>query len=456
MNHTKSGDSRHPFPFHAIEGKGTYLIFNFIDISLFKVDPNTYELFSQLIEGRTIEDLLSKNSYDEMQGIFRIINHESSGALKSQFSQECCLALDKLVLNVSNTCNLHCKYCYAAGGTYGEDRAFMDKHTATAAINYFYNIFDKINIIQFFGGEPFLNPKIIEHVCSHALDVAGKVPKFSIVSNGTIISPAIIQILSEYDIRATISIDGPKYINDQLRGKGTSGRIFRNISCLKKNNIDVSVESTFTGYHLNNGIKVSDLMKFFYKKFDIRFAHMPSVAASQEDDLHLDQSDLLNIYSEAMEYSLDSLSSDDYKVDSYTLRLIMALIQKNSIGLYCPAGVTSLSVSTKGDIYPCFMFIGKKEFRLGNVLEEKIDLSQLSYVSNLLKRVNKWTDCECSNCWAISLCFGCLGGDYVTTGSTDGRPNCNFMRQFLENFLLKFAESINDPVVLSRMISICQ
>ena len=129
MNHTKSGDSRHPFPFHAIEGKGTYLIFNFIDISLFKVDPNTYELFSQLIEGRTIEDLLSKNSYDEMQGIFRIINHESSGALKSQFSQECCLALDKLVLNVSNTCNLHCKYCYAAGGTYGEDRAFMDKHT---------------------------------------------------------------------------------------------------------------------------------------------------------------------------------------------------------------------------------------------------------------------------------------------------------------------------------------
>ena len=38
--------------------------------------------------------------------------------------------LKKVVINISNSCNLSCSYCYADGGNYGMDNRIMDLTTA--------------------------------------------------------------------------------------------------------------------------------------------------------------------------------------------------------------------------------------------------------------------------------------------------------------------------------------
>lgn len=43
--------------------------------------------------------------------------------------------LQKIVINISNSCNLSCSYCYADGGNYGMDNKIMTLDTADNIIN---------------------------------------------------------------------------------------------------------------------------------------------------------------------------------------------------------------------------------------------------------------------------------------------------------------------------------
>lgn len=447
--------------FHLIKEGGTFLFFNVNTLSLFKIDPFTYEVFSKILEGCKIEDVLEKYKVDNLKEIceklFKNNNEKSEFTIYKNNTSK--FVLERLVLNVSNACNLNCRYCYAVNGSYGQEKTLMDEKVAIRTIDYFYNLYEGINNIQFFGGEPLLNPEIIQIICIYILNrynknEISKLPVFSIVTNGTIMSPEILEILSAYNIQVTISIDGPQFIHDHLRGEGTFNKIIKNIEYLKSKNIDIGIECTFTNYHLINGFDVSDLMEFFYKQLGLHVTHIPPVAVPKDNELYIDKNDLIKSYTKAIKFALDTLNKKDYKLESYTLRLLRALIYKKRIEVYCPAGVTTLSISSEGDIYPCFMFTGNKEFLIGNVFENKISSIRLSTVSKLLKEISKWNDPKCCSCWARSLCFGCIGNDYILSGHIRNKPQCDFNRKIIEFFLLNSCKILKDPIIISRIISL--
>ena len=47
--------------FRLIEGGATYLLFNVNNLSLFKIDNFTYEIFSKILEGDKIENILDED-----------------------------------------------------------------------------------------------------------------------------------------------------------------------------------------------------------------------------------------------------------------------------------------------------------------------------------------------------------------------------------------------------------
>jgi uncharacterized protein len=445
--------------FHLIKGGATYLLFNVDNLSLFKIDYFTYEVFSKILEGYKIEDILEEYGIDNFREICKEIFKNTDGPInhKSNTSK---IVLERLVLNVSNACNLNCRYCYAVNGSYGEEKSFMGEKVAIRTIDYFYNLYDEINTIQFFGGEPLLNPEIIQTVCTHILNnynnkAISKLPIFATVTNGTIMSPEILEILSDYKIQVTVSIDGPQFIHDPLRGEGTFKKIIKNIEYLKSKDIDIAIECTFTNYHLINGFDVSDLMEFFYEQLGLHETHIPPVAVPPKDnELYIDTNDLIKSYTKAIKFALDCLNKEDYKLESFTLRLLKAIVFKKKIAVYCPAGISTLSVSSEGDIYPCFMFTGNKEFLIGNVFENKISSVRLSKMSELLKEISKWNDPKCRSCWARSLCFGCIGNDYIFSGSIRNKPHCDFNKKIIEFFLLNSCEILDDPIIISRIMSL--
>src|SRR5258708_1084899 len=131
-----------------------------------------------------------------------------------------------MVLNLTNQCNLSCAYCYE----YGEDKVatpegkpkFMDFETARGAIDLlFAESGERRGVhVTFFGGETLMNFPLLEQVVGYANDQAaalGRSIDFSLTTNATLLTPAIIEFLSTNRIGVTVSMDGPPELHDSLR-----------------------------------------------------------------------------------------------------------------------------------------------------------------------------------------------------------------------------------------------
>ena len=136
--------------------------------------------------------------------------------------------LTTMVLNVTNQCNLSCTYCYE----YGEDKIvetengkqskFMSEQTARESVEFMFKQAGSNNLVHctFFGGETLLNLPVLKTTVEYARRRAaelGKQVDFSLTTNATLLRQDVIEWLVENRIGVTISIDGPKEMQDQFR-----------------------------------------------------------------------------------------------------------------------------------------------------------------------------------------------------------------------------------------------
>ena len=145
--------------------------------------------------------------------------------------------LQTLVLNVTNQCNLSCKYCYE----FGEDRVatpegkpkFMPLETAKASVEQGGCARSRAGDrtqgdrdpqgceqspgrrsihLTFFGGETLMNFPVLRATIDYAREkahAAGKYIDFSLTTNATLLTPAIIEYLSENNVGVTVSTGCP-------------------------------------------------------------------------------------------------------------------------------------------------------------------------------------------------------------------------------------------------------
>ena len=142
--------------------------------------------------------------------------------------------LQTLVINLTNQCNLSCQYCYE----FGEDKVatpegkpkFMEFETAKQSVDFlFAEAGSRKQVhITFFGGETLMNFPLLKRIVDYSRQEAaqrGVAIDYSLTTNATLLRPEIIEYLSENAIGVTVSMDGPKELNDQLRvfanGKGS-------------------------------------------------------------------------------------------------------------------------------------------------------------------------------------------------------------------------------------------
>lgn len=69
--------------------------------------------------------------------------------------------------------------------------------------------------------------------------------------------------------------------------------------------------------------------------------------------------------------------------------------------LLCSAGYDSVCITPDGDLYPCHMFLQKREYCMGNILNNFTDLFPLHNEF----RFNKFENCK--QCWARKVCHIC-------------------------------------------------
>jgi len=297
--------------------------------------------------------------------------------------------LERLVINVSHDCNLRCLYCYADTGAYGAPRAKLTDEKAIQIIDSFYSRFESIDAIQLFGGEPFLNLGGIEAVCDYVLEVCARegapLPRFTAVTNGTLFSPAVVEIINRYGLTLTVSLDGPPEINDENRvyasGRGSFHHVVETVKKLKAaTGQPTQIEGTYTARHLERNFSLADFMRFAAAELDVHFLHMPWImggegyngtgCAPTEENIAA----VTRVFCEAIDASLASLMAKDLSetvlISQIDAPLRAALSERETEAErthLCPAGSGTISVGVDGKVFPCFMFTNKPQFEFTHV-----------------------------------------------------------------------------------------
>src|SRR5438034_10849584 len=79
---------------------------------------------------------------------------------------------------------------------------------------------NKVRHLSYFVSETLLTLPVLQSTLAYARRRAaemGKEVDFSLTTNGTLLRPEIIEFLAENRVGVTISIDGPREIQDQFR-----------------------------------------------------------------------------------------------------------------------------------------------------------------------------------------------------------------------------------------------
>jgi uncharacterized protein len=334
--------------------------------------------------------------------------------------------IGQIVLATVQDCNLACKYCLANHGIFFDQPARMSFDVAKASVEFLIRESkgkDSIRII-FLGGEPFLNFPLIEKTVIYAKEQAnkfGKHVKFVTSTNGTVLNDNIIDFLINHDFTVSISIDGPPQIHDENRvyksGAASYHRILPRVKkYLSRASNKIVAATTLTPSHLDFISILEHLYDIGFKQ--IRFVPaMPSAACESQEHIFYGESiaQFKTAYTRLLEHEID------YFLDKKEIRLLNLFDLLRNFHLKwttpfaCGMGRFFVGIASNGDIYPCNLFTGLNEYRMGTVFKEFDQGKQLKYVQNMLE-VRK----RCSQCWIRYSCQGgCLAFNVLSGHKTD-------------------------------------
>jgi uncharacterized protein len=354
--------------------------------------------------------------------------------------------LQTLVMNLTNQCNLSCQYCYE----FGSDKVatpegkpkFMDIDTARASVDFLLaqSPGRRAIHITFFGGETLMNFPLLKQVVQYALEqtgAQGRTVDFSLTTNATLLTPAIIEFLSENRIGVTVSLDGPADLNDRFRvfanGQGSYAIIEPRVRALLQGHRTRPITARVT---LTNG--VTDVVRIFrHLKNDLGFHEVGfapvttapnrlySIGERGMDGVLTEFHELADEY---LEFALRGEAHGFSNVSDTIAELYQGVNKSHP----CGAGLGLLGVGPSGDIAPCHRFVDSDVHALGNIRTGGLDRAKQSA---FLDRGHINGKYDCHTCWARPLCAGgCHHEAFVRYGDT-GHPNlhyCDWIRDWTD------------------------
>lgn len=319
--------------------------------------------------------------------------------------------LKALCLNVAHDCDLACSYCFAGRGEFRGPRGLMTREVARSALHFLASNSGQVSSLEvdFFGGEPLLNFEVIRDTAEYAREFAkltGKPFRFTVTTNGTHLTPDVMDFLSMQEFGVVLSLDGRKAVHDRHRrdraGVGTYLRVVGPMLELTRRRPAHTyyVRGTYTHQNLDFVEDVKHMAELGFLSLSLE----PVVAFPHEDyALRLeDMTAVENEYERLADlYLREALAGRRFTFFHFEVDLHAGpCLPKRLTG--CGAGVEYLAVAADGSLYPCHQFVGNPDFLMGHV-DQGIQRPELA---------QRFRDCHamsktpCRTCWARYHCGG--------------------------------------------------
>ena len=301
-----------------------------------------------------------------------------------------------LTIYFSNKCNLKCKYCYLHGD-FSLSKSSIEEISDNLFIeNEITNIVNsnckKIEI-NFFGGEPLLfKDRILDIIEVIKRNLHSNVDiKLSLTTNGTLLSPILIDKFQNLGVDILLSLDSPPENHDAYRAGNEKIYSFKNIlKNIKGFEHRVSVVTTITQKTESIKNALSILMDYGFKNVGFNLVHTlnPLLCIRKEDSTR---------------FINELIENENWFIDNSDIIMNIKRLKKQIIFRKlkfspCNSGINSYAITSAGIKYFCHSCVGDHNYQLndfipGNYIINNpvVNLSELG---------------ECINCWAYHLCGG--------------------------------------------------
>jgi len=333
------------------------------------------------------------------------LRHAKSIFLKSEPIQ--------LTLFLTNRCNARCRHCFYSNG--GQD--ISKKELNVDDYRKISSSMGRLLWLAFSGGEIFLRDDIAQIV--NLFYRANNPGVILLPTNGLdtqVIRANVERIVRECPksvVVVKLSLDGPKDVNDSLRGvKGAFNKTMETYEALYElfgeyDNFELGFNSVFCA-------STQDSMPWlcsFIKNLDDKTTHTVSLIRGDtpsDDEKNID----IEKYKQTIAILAAGLKDGSSKIFNFNLsrlkaaqdivqgELICDLISKKTSVIPCLAGKLTLTITETGDVYPCESFDAK----LGNIHETGHDLRKLlttDLAKEIIARITS-SRCRCTHeCYMI-------------------------------------------------------
>ncbi len=316
--------------------------------------------------------------------------------------------LKNVTLNITDDCNLDCRYCPQTRG-----KCYMSEETVKKTLDFFYPFMDEETaILNFYGGEPLMAFERVVYAVEYmeALNKReGKNIKYSLTTNGILLNETHLDLFRKHRFALMLSFDG--LAHDFTRKEGTYRRM---VDLIKK--IVAQPEIEFT----TNSVFIPETVGFLADSIKVLVE-----SGVQEPNYAL--STIQEWDDEALEeYGLQLHSLKEFMLAHYREegRIPLSMFQKGEKGKIfgCFGAKDRMAVSSDGMVWGCYLFPDffrdktdtheYRKYSLGPLDEfvsrhEEILQQQLPNYSNL-NQANFYTgDQFCASCGQLKECKVC-------------------------------------------------
>lgn len=354
-----------------IEVKDEVVLYNFTNGMTMQIHKDVYEL---------IKNCISKSDIMKIAGTRPDSDNEFFDNLgdvieKNNIFTDCSSNKIKEISYVlTDKCNLHCKHCCMSAKTYSKnsnEKIILDPSIIKKIVNF------NPSTIILTGGEPLVADNFLDILMWLKDNYHNQV---FLSTNAILIDKDNVDCLCKAIDIFDISLDGlTAEKSDKIRGTGTFDKVIESIKLLQK-----------------AGAK------------KIRLSN--ALSAETKDDSALFHKMCKEIGVEPIiRYMTPTGRAKDNNL-CFSDELIKFKGSAHFTPSICGAGVTSITVDSSGNVYPCNNFI-EDEYKIGNVLSDDIqevinNYRQQKWFKNFSRYLPNYRS-ECKDCEVSQYCWTC-------------------------------------------------
>lgn len=373
--------------------------------------------------------------------------------------------LTGLVLNVTDACNLGCRYCFT-----DPNPRKMSVDTGIQAIDWFISENDKKELerypvsltISFFGGEPslrwddFIVP-IVNYVDEYIKPKYSKKFQitFSMTTNGQLLTKEKIDWFINNDGHFLLSIDGDSITQNYNRPRLDGKDSFEPVNAIIDDLLAAQPNVTFRSTVIPETVEyLSANYLFARKRGFLNYFCTPNIREEwSQEKLTILENEMNTICG----IILADIENDQIPLCLSDINRMIKNILNGSPSrphyMRCGLGTTSIGVSTDGSLSACqensTYYDQSNIFYIGDVFNGIDKEKHLKLLSNFDgEKLNHCGDCnKCSQCEIAHICqsWSCPSSQYALSGDPLQKPEamCNWQKllyRVTANLILNAAE----------------